>query len=85
MFGVRCPPVIVQPEDGAYGYLEDYESSGSSYLDSEESFCGRYSVKNPNYIYQTATKSLGVKIGTYRTVSTQFSALLKKNAACYTN
>ena len=71
MFGVRCPPIIASPEDGASTYLEDFEGTVSAMgeiVSEVEPLCGRFSVKNPTYIYQTGSKSLGVKIGDFKKV-----------------
>lgn len=72
MFGVRCPPVIASPADGASAYIQDFEGSVSGMGEvvmEVEPLCGRKSLKNPKYIYQTPDKQLGIKIGDFRTVS----------------
>lgn len=73
MFGVRCPSSIAAFKDGVAAYFEDFEGSVSSRMgevvNEVEPLCGRFSIKNPNYIYQTADKKLGPKIGTFREVS----------------
>ncbi|XP_052060298.1 fibrocystin-L-like isoform X3 [Mytilus californianus] len=70
MFGVRCPSSIAGFETGVAAYFEDFEGSVSSSMgevvSEVEPLCGRFSIKNPKYIYQTANNKLGPKIGTFR-------------------
>ncbi|CAL1525942.1 unnamed protein product [Lymnaea stagnalis] len=57
MFSVRCHPLL---RSGSY--LQDFESDNTKVSDVEP-FCGRYSGKNPNYIYSKGTGS-GISVST---------------------
>lgn len=64
LFGVRCPKAIASP--AATKVHHTFEESipgglGGSRIGDEEAFCGKYSVKNPWYLYRD--DDTGLKLG----------------------
>lgn len=58
LFGVRCPKAIANPT--ATKVHHTFESSipgglGGTRVGDEEAFCGKYSVKNPWYLFRDDT------------------------------
>ncbi|KAH3704528.1 hypothetical protein DPMN_079584 [Dreissena polymorpha] len=71
LFEAKCPTIF--SGKGIAKHYESFESAGlfnGERVKDSEPFCGRYSLKNPDRIYQQKTDELGIMLSAYGTVKT---------------
>ncbi|XP_046549966.1 LOW QUALITY PROTEIN: fibrocystin-L-like [Haliotis rubra] len=79
LFSVRCPKIYDNPPSNKY--LMNFESGvhlryGVPVSD-EPPFCGRFSSKNPQYLYLKDTSSKGISLSQYKVVCLAYRGLVK--------
>ncbi|KAI7789613.1 putative fibrocystin-L, partial [Triplophysa rosa] len=87
MISAKCPEQIPTTENTNVKYFRDYEDSGEYYryrVSDSEAFCGRWSLKNPYYIfYNYETQYNPVPLQTYNTLCLAYKGCLANELGMY--
>ncbi|XP_067676837.1 fibrocystin-L-like isoform X2 [Haliotis asinina] len=79
LFSVRCPKIYDDPPNKKY--VQNFESEVHSRygvpVSDEPPFCGRFSSKNPQYVYLKDSSSKGISLSQYKVMCLAYRGVVK--------